>query len=84
MKRLLLDQGVPRDAGVILRLAGWDVVHVGEVGLAAAEDGDILEWARAESRVCVTLDGDFHASLGERAPPARAPFLILPAGNAQK
>ena len=32
MKRLLLDQGLPRSTGVILADAGWDVVHVAEVG----------------------------------------------------
>ena len=63
MKRLLLDQGVPRDAAVILRSLGWEVIHVGEVGMAAAEDSDIIAHARAENRACVTLDADFHASL---------------------
>ncbi len=28
-----------------------------------AEDSDILQLARSESRVCVTLDHDFHAHL---------------------
>jgi predicted nuclease of predicted toxin-antitoxin system len=37
-----------------------------------AEDADILEFARRDSRVCVTLDHDFHAHLattGKDAPP---------------
>ncbi len=63
MKRLLLDHGVARDAAVILRRHGWDVVHVAELGMAAAEDKDILAWAAANDRVCVTLDADFHAVL---------------------
>ncbi len=29
--------------------------------MSRAEDKDILNYARAESRVCVTLDADFHS-----------------------
>lgn len=71
MKRLFLDQGLPRSTGAILAGAGWDVVHVADVGMSRAEDSSILERARAEQRVCVTLDADFHALLatgGEQSP----------------
>ncbi len=71
MKRLLVDQGLPRSAGAFLRHSGWDVVHVSEIGMSRASDADILQRARAESRVCVTLDADFHSLLatsGERSP----------------
>lgn len=63
MTRLLLDQGLPRSAAGILRAAGWDVVHVGECGLAAATDLRILQSARSEQRHVVTLDADFHTLL---------------------
>ena len=63
MIALLLDQGLPRSAAVILRSTGWDVVHVGELGFSHAMDRDILDLARAQSRVCVTADADFHAIL---------------------
>jgi predicted nuclease of predicted toxin-antitoxin system len=49
----------------------WDVVHVGELGLSRATDSEILLKARETSRVCVTLDADFHAILavaGESTP----------------
>lgn len=71
MKRLLLDQGLPRSTGAILSAAGWDVVHVADLGMSRAEDINILERARAENRICVTLDADFHALLatsGEQHP----------------
>lgn len=71
MKRILLDQGLPRSAAALLRQAGWDVIHVSEIGMSRADDADILQRARAESRVCVTLDADFHSLLatsGERSP----------------
>ncbi|MHB1100575.1 MAG: DUF5615 family PIN-like protein [Burkholderiales bacterium] len=63
MIRILLDQGLPRLAASILRESGWDVVHVGEVNLGAATDAEILEYARVDNRVCVTLDADFHTLL---------------------
>jgi predicted nuclease of predicted toxin-antitoxin system len=61
--KLLLDQGLPRSAARLLREGGIDTLHVGEVGLAAATDNEILEKGRQESRVVVTLDADFHSLL---------------------
>ena len=61
--KLLLDQGLPRGAALELRRRAFDVVHAGDVGLATASDQDILEHARREGQVIVTLDGDFHALL---------------------
>jgi predicted nuclease of predicted toxin-antitoxin system len=63
MIRFLLDQGTPRSAASLLRGLGWEAVHVSEIGLSRATDLQILDVARAESRVCVTLDADFHALL---------------------
>jgi predicted nuclease of predicted toxin-antitoxin system len=63
MKRLLLDQGLAPRAAAILRQHGFDAVHVSEIGMERAEDIQILERARNDERVCVTLDHDFHAHL---------------------
>jgi len=38
-------------------------LHVGDIGLAAADDTTILEFARGQGRTVVTLDADFHAQL---------------------
>jgi predicted nuclease of predicted toxin-antitoxin system len=46
-----------------MRNAGWDVVHVSEIGMSRADDVDIIRHAWAETRVCVTLDADFHSLL---------------------
>ncbi|MBI4754622.1 MAG: DUF5615 family PIN-like protein [Betaproteobacteria bacterium] len=63
MKPLLLDQGLPRSAAQLLRVAGWDAVHVGEVGMAQSEDAEILAVARRQGRSVITLDADFHTLL---------------------
>ena len=63
MIKLLLDQGLPRSTATILRERGFDATHVGEIGLAAAEDRLILEFARSQDSVCCTLDADFHQQL---------------------
>jgi len=61
--KLLLDQGTPRSMADILRQAGFDAVHTGEIGMAEAADVEILQRAIAEQCVVVTLDADFHAQL---------------------
>ncbi|KPQ37204.1 MAG: hypothetical protein HLUCCA11_01885 [Phormidesmis priestleyi Ana] len=61
--KLLLDQGLPLSAAALLRDADIDAIHVGEVGMSEAEDADIIQRARDEERMVVTLDADFHALL---------------------
>lgn len=66
---ILLDQGLPRDAAEQLREEGISCTHVGEIGMSAAEDTEILEWARIHDFAVVTLDADFHAILAVRNAP---------------
>lgn len=70
--KLLLDQGLPRSTAELLRGDGHDAVHVGEVGMAAADDTEILSTGLVQGRVVVTLDADFHAllALSGRAAPS--------------
>jgi len=63
MKRILLDQGLAPHTAAILRRNGFNAVHVSELGMEQAEDIQIMEKARIDERVCVTLDHDFHAHL---------------------
>jgi predicted nuclease of predicted toxin-antitoxin system len=72
--RLLLDQGLPRSTVLHLNKQGTEAVHVGEAGLASARDADILDFARQENSVLVTLDADFHALLALSE--AREPSVI--------
>ena len=74
MNRILLDQGLPRSAVKILGIRGWDVLHTGDIGLSNASDREIIEYARKEGRVVITLDADFHAILAVEN--AREPSVI--------
>jgi predicted nuclease of predicted toxin-antitoxin system len=58
--RILLHQGLPRSAADHLRPHGFDVIHTGDIGLWAADDAVIFQYARDESWVVVTLNADFH------------------------
>ncbi|HAX76640.1 MAG TPA: hypothetical protein DCY88_12560 [Cyanobacteria bacterium UBA11372] len=46
--KLLLDQGLPLSAATLLCDVGIDTIHVGEIGLSAAEDAEIIQRAREE------------------------------------
>ena len=63
MISILLDQGLPRSAASLLRDEGWDVLHTGDIGLSRSTDRQILEFARNEQRVIITLDSGFHTIL---------------------
>ena len=57
--RLLLDQMVDEDIAVELRRCGHDVIRVCEVGMSTADDDQILEKAKHENRILITLDEHF-------------------------
>jgi uncharacterized protein (DUF433 family)/predicted nuclease of predicted toxin-antitoxin system len=61
-----LDQGParPRHPSLFPRAigaGGMDALHVCDIGLSRASDQKILEFARADGRICIMLDADFHA-----------------------
>lgn len=61
--KLLLDQNLSAAAAEILRADGLDVLHTREIGLATADDRDILIWCREHARILITHDADCHALL---------------------
>jgi predicted nuclease of predicted toxin-antitoxin system len=61
--KFLLDQNLSAAAAELLRASGTDVFHTREVGLATADDADILEWSREQGRILITHDADCHALL---------------------
>jgi predicted nuclease of predicted toxin-antitoxin system len=61
--KFLLDQGLPRSAAEALGQLDFEVLHTGAIGMATASDQDILERARREGEIVVTLDADVHVLL---------------------
>ena len=58
MPRLAIDHNFDARIvdGLLRRMPNLDVVHIRDVGLAAAPDPIVLEWAASEARVLLTHD----------------------------
>jgi hypothetical protein len=58
MLRLLADENFNGDIvrGLLLRQPDLDIVRIQDVGLAGAEDPDILAWAAENNRIVLTYD----------------------------
>lgn len=61
--RLLLDANLSPSIAAGLNETGFEATHVGDAGLLTALDADIVEHARANHLVIVTVDSDFAAML---------------------
>ena len=57
--RLFLDQMIDRSVANVLRERGYDVECTAEVGMARADDLEILEYCIEHDRVLITLDEHF-------------------------
>ena len=66
---LLLDQGLPRSLAKLLIAAGLDAEHVGNLGMSAAKDVEILNYSKINQRTIITLDSDFHSLLALSSEP---------------
>ncbi|TVR29323.1 MAG: hypothetical protein EA388_15670 [Nitriliruptor sp.] len=73
--RFLVDASMSPVVVRVLREAGHDAVHVGEVLRLNAPDVDILERAAQEERVIVAADTDFGELLATRQ--AAVPSVLL-------
>lgn len=57
--KFLIDMPVSPSLGVWLTKQGHEAMHVSQIGMASADDTDILELAQRESRIIITADLDF-------------------------
>ena len=74
--RLLLDENLPVSlAGLLVRIAGWDVAHVRDLGMASSPDPDVPARAARDERVLVSADTDFATLLA--ASGASGPSIVL-------
>ena len=75
--KLLLDQNLsPRLCGR-LRDIWTEVVHVGVVGLAAADDSTVWAYARQHGFTIVSKDGDFSGRSSLFGAPPKVILLVL-------
>jgi predicted nuclease of predicted toxin-antitoxin system len=72
--KLLLDQGLPRSTVQHLASVGIVAEHIGDLGMARADDDAIMEEARRRGATVVTLDADFHQTLAVSR--ARSPSVV--------
>jgi predicted nuclease of predicted toxin-antitoxin system len=79
--RLLLDANLSPRLSHNLAEAGYEVVHVADVGLLAATDSEILMWSKEDERVVVTADSDFPMLVALRG--ASGPSFVLLRGVAE-
>ena len=74
--KLKLDENIPRDAVVAMRRRGIDADTVVDEQLAGAPDPTVLDAARAEGRMLVTLDRGF-GDVRRYPPGTHAGILVL-------
>lgn len=76
--KFLADMGISTRTLATLREQGHDAVHARDIGLARASDATILDRARAEERVVLTVDLDFGQLLAasERGTPSVVIFRL--------
>lgn len=75
--RLLFDAALSPESAAFARHHGFDAVHVQDVNMLRSSDEEILEHARMDRRVLVTLDLDFARILALTGEANRPSVAIL-------
>jgi predicted nuclease of predicted toxin-antitoxin system len=57
--KFLMDADMPRSSAQVIRNMGFDVEDVRDIGMRAAKDREIIEYALINKRIIVTRDTDF-------------------------
>lgn len=57
--KFLMDADMPRSSAQVIRNMGFDVDDVRDIGMRAAKDREIIEYALIKKRIIITRDTDF-------------------------
>ncbi len=71
----LVDMPVSPDVARWLNEKGYDAVHASQISLSKAKDKEIIEVAKKQNRIIITVDLDFPQILALSG--ARSPGIIL-------
>lgn len=81
--KFLLDADMPRSSAEIIRRIGYEVEDVRDIGMRAAKDREIIEYALKNKRIIITRDTDFGEVLRYPEHPG-AIILRLPYASTSK
>ncbi len=78
--RFMVDQAVSPSVARGLQQAGYDAVHVRDLGLATAADPEIFSRAQTEDRTIISADTDFGVLLAKTQQTSPS-FLLIRSSN---